>query len=67
MKPSTSMTVFISNLSPSIRPVHGHNTYVVAVQSYPNVDLTIHFERLEDIETFAYKLLSEIRDRRESE
>lgn len=61
MKPSTSLTVFIRNLSPKIHPVEGHGTYVATVQSYPTVDLSIHFENLVDIETFAFKLLSEVR------
>lgn len=61
MTPSTSMTVFIRNLSPRIHSLENHGTYVATVQSYPTVDLSIHFENLVDIETFAFKLLSEVR------
>ena len=61
MSPATTVAVFIRNLSPQIRAVEGHDSYVVGVEGYPGVDLTIHFENLDDIETFTFKLLSEIR------
>lgn len=61
MSSATSISVFIRKLSPQIRPVGNHGSYVVVAQSYPSVDLTIHFDNLDDIETFAFKLLSEIR------